>query len=75
MEEGHSYSGSYLAHLETCSLQNSYLQGSIFLASAVAVVCGLGKSRRFQGIEVEQFELSLPLFDGLKTRRNPESTK
>ena len=38
------------------------------------VVCGLGKLRLISGVYSEQFELRLPLFDGFKTRQNPEST-
>ncbi len=39
------------------------------------VLCGLGKSRLISGVYPEQFELSPSNNDGLKTRRNPESTK
>ncbi len=48
--------------------------GSIFVNTAVAVLCGLGKSRLISGVYPEQFELSPSNNDGLKTRRNPEST-
>jgi len=48
--------------------------GSIFLKSAVAVVCGLGKARLISDTYPEQFERTLSPFDGLKTRQHPQST-
>src|SRR5712692_8175299 len=42
--------------------------------TALSVVCRLGKSRLISGVYPEQFELRSSLFDGLKTRQNPEST-
>ena len=47
---------------------------SIFLSTAVTVVCGRGKSRLISGVYPEPFELRSSRFDGFKTRQIPEST-
>jgi len=44
---------------------------SIFLHTAVALVCGLGKSRLISDTYPEQFVLKLSPFVGLKTRKIP----
>jgi hypothetical protein len=52
-------------------LADEALAGSIFMNTAVAVVCGLGKSCLILGVYPELFELTLSLFDGFKKRKIP----
>ncbi len=45
------------------------------VSKQLPLLCGLGKSRPMVGISPEPCELRFLLFDGLKTRQNPEATK
>jgi hypothetical protein len=42
--------------------------------NTLSVVCGLGKMSLISEVSPELFELKSFLFDGMKTRQNPEST-
>jgi hypothetical protein len=62
-------------HRRETRRSNTIFLGPTIVKTAVAVLCGQGKSDLITGEYSEQFELELSSLDGFKMNQNPVSTK